>query len=210
MSNLESEQELVSKAIDGDTYALEHLLLDHYSRLEMHIAPKIPSQVRRQLATEDIMQEVFSQVFRDISSYKAREGASFFAWLRAIADHRLTDALRRVRSKKRGGDFHQLSKAAFAQTDSIVELIDIVCQDSHLPEKSAARRDAAQAIHVGVANLPLDQQQVIRERFFEGKKVEEIAESMGRTTSAVRGLIHRAQKNLADAMGRASIWLSSR
>lgn len=210
MSTTDQERDLITKAIGGDTVALEYLLLDHYSHLEAHVTPKIPSHARRQIAAEDIMQDVFSQAFRDIAKYEARDGASFFAWLRTIADHRLTDALRRLGRKKRGGDHQQLSQAALAQTSSVVDLIDMVCHESHAPDSSVAHREAAQAIHIGVANLPDDQRRVIRERFFEGKTVEEIATGMDRTTGAVRGLIHRAQKNLAEAMGRASQWLSSR
>jgi RNA polymerase sigma-70 factor, ECF subfamily len=210
MPNTDQEPDLIAKAIGGDTVALEHLLLNHYPRLEAHVTPKIPPRARRQLTAEDIMQDVFSQAFQDISNYEARDGASFFAWLRAIADHRLADALRRLGRKKRGGDHQQLSQAALAQTSSVMDLIDAVCHESHAPDKSVARHDAAHAIHVCVASLPDDQQRVIRERFFEGKSVEEIATDMDRTAGAVRGLIYRAQKNLAEAMGRASQWLSSR
>ncbi len=172
------------------------------------MAPKIPDRFRSQLSVEDVLQDVFVQAFRDIEKFEVRPDASFYAWLRSIADHRLADAIRRLSRRKRGGEFRQLHRATADQNSSIAELIDIIGQESHSPSRSVARHEAAHAIQVGVATLPDDQREAIQAKFFEGKSLDEIAAEMGRTKDAVRGLIHRAQKNLADFMGRSSQWLS--
>jgi DNA-directed RNA polymerase specialized sigma24 family protein len=59
-----------------------------------------------------------------------------------------------------------------------------------------------------MARLPADQREAIRESFLNGKTIEGVAQAMGRTVDAVRGLIHRGKKNLAEAMGRSSKWFS--
>ena len=112
--------------------------------------------------------------------------------------------------KKRGGDQHRISARDFARTSTIATLIDVVCHDSHLPDDSAVRRKAEMAIHVALASLPEDQRDVLWARYMEGQEVDEIAQQMGRTAAAVRGLIKRGKEKLADAMGRSSEWLSSR
>lgn len=202
------ESELLTAAMDGDTAALERLLLANYSRLEKHIAPRIPDSIQRYIGTEDVLQEVFTQAFRDISRYEVRSGTSFLIWLKTIADHRLVDVLRRIRAKKRGGQFRQLTPNDMELQSTVAQLIDLIWQSNATASKSVARSEAASAVNVGIASLPVDQRTAILAKYFEGKNVDVIAEEMNRSPGAVRGLIHRAQKSLADMMGRSSQWLS--
>ena len=205
MSEVVAEKALLETAVTGDTAAIEQLLLSHYSPLQQYVERKIPDRARRHFTAEDILQLVFSQVFRDIIRFESRGDGSFFAWLRTIADHRLIDALRKI---DRGG-VHHLSVAQFRDAGSIVELIDIVCQDSESPSKHVRKQEAARAMQIAIAGLPEDQKEVIRLHCLEQRPVEEIARETGRTEAAVRGLVHRGKKNLRNAMGRSSQWLSS-
>jgi RNA polymerase sigma-70 factor (ECF subfamily) len=210
MSDRDLEIALLNDAIAGDVVAFEQLLLKHFSALKRHIEPQIPPSVRRQLAAEDVLQETFAQAFRDISRVNSTSSASFYAWLKSIADHRLIDALRRVRRTKRGGQHHQLPGDVAKTDETIATLIDVMCHDSHPPDRSAARHEAEKAIRVAVATLAATQRDVICARYFSGKTIDEIARETGRTPGAVRGLIRRAKENLRAAMGRSSDWLSRR
>jgi RNA polymerase sigma-70 factor, ECF subfamily len=209
MSEFVAEKDLVAAAIDGDAVALERLLFANFSELERYVGPKIPDDVRQLVGTEDVLQEVLTQAFRDIRQFEHRTEGGFLAWLKTIADHRVTDALKRVRRKKRGGNRHRVTAADVVNTSTMATLFDLICADSHLPDKSAARREAECALQVALAGLPEDQRDAIHANFLQGKDVEQIAIDMGRTPDAIRGLIHRGKKNLADAMGRSSRWLSS-
>lgn len=210
MSELDAEKALVDAAVAGDVASLEQLLIGHLAALERHLAPRIPAEVRRHLGAEDVLQEVLTQAFRDIKQFQYRDDASFLAWLKTIADHRLADALKHIRRKKRGGDKHRLSSADFAQTSTVATLMDMVIHDSHVPDKSVMRRDAEAAIRVALASLPENQREAIRARYIEGQDVEQIVERTGRSPAAVRGLLKRGKAKLAEAMGRSSRWLSSR
>ncbi len=209
MSQSVAEKELVAAAIAGDSAALEQLLFENFSTLERYVEPKIPADVRQHVGAEDLLQDVMTQAFRDIRHFQYRADGGFVAWLKTIADHRTTDTLKRIRRKKRGGDRHQVTAADVAQSSTMATLFDLICQDSNLPDKSAARREAEQALQVALAGLPEDQRDAIRANFLHGKDVAQIALEMGRTPDAVRGLIHRGKKSLAEAMGRSSRWLSS-
>ena len=210
MSELIPEKALAEAAVAGDTAALEQLLLLNFPALERHVEPRIPVDARRQLGTEDVLQEVLAQAFRDIKQFQYREDGSFLAWLKTIADHRLADALKHLGRKKRGGDLNRLSSADFAQNSTVAMLLDIVGHDSRMPDDSVIRREATQAIHVALASLPENQRDVLRTRYIDGHEVEQIAQQTGRTAAAIRGLIKRGKEGLAEAMGRASQWLSSR
>ena len=210
MSEPVAEKALIDQAVAGDTTALEQLLLLHFPTLERHLEPRIPPDARRHLGAEDVLQDVLAQAFRDIKQFQYRDNGSFLAWLKTVAEHRLSDAIKHIGRKKRGGDQHRLSAVDFAKTSTVGTLIDIVCHDSHLPDDSAIRREAEMAIQVALASLPENQRDALRARYIEGQEVEQIAEKTGRTAGAVRGLLKRGKEKLAEAMGRSSQWFSSR
>lgn len=210
MSDRELDRTLLNSAVAGDAIAFEHLLLEHFSALRRHIEPQIPRTARRHLAAEDVLQEAFAQAFRDIGRVHATTSGEFFAWLKSIADHRLIDLLRMLRRSKRGGQRLQLSTFSAHAGASMANLLEVVGFDFNRPDRSAARREAEQAVRVAVATLPENQREVICARYFSGKSIDEIASNTGRTPAAIRGLIHRAKEQLRTAMGRSSKWMSRR
>jgi RNA polymerase sigma-70 factor, ECF subfamily len=206
MTEFDAELGLIRAAAGGDMAALEQLLWSHYSALERHIEPQIPADARKHFNVEDILQTTFSQAFRDISRFEPRGSGAFFAWLRTIADHRLVDALRKMRR----GSANQLSINQAGSLNSLTDLLDIVCHDSASASRNVSKDEALRALQIAIAGLPEDQQQVLRLNCLEEKSIAEVAAETGRTEAAVRGLIFRGKKNLAEAMGRSSRWLSSR
>lgn len=206
MGEVDSNLKLVDAAVAGDATALEQLLLTHYAALERHLEPQIPADARKHFGVEDILQTAFSQAFRDIRRFEARSGGAFFGWLRTIADHRLIDALRKMRR----GTANQLSCNHSVNSSSLAVLLDVVCEDAATPSKRIRRDEALRALHIAIAGLPEDQRLVVRLHCLEERTIEEVAAETGRTEAAVRGLIFRGKRNLAEAMGRSSRWLSSR
>lgn len=79
MLDLVAERVLIDAAMAGDSTAAEQLLLGHFSTLERHIGPKIPPAARRQIALEDVLQDVFAQAFRDIAKFDPQSPNSFLA-----------------------------------------------------------------------------------------------------------------------------------
>lgn len=203
-------QGLIAAAVSGDQFALERLLLAHYDRLSQHIQPSIPVSLQRLVGVEDVLQQTFLQAFRDIRGFRPQSDASFLAWLKTIADHRLLDTIRTLKRKKRGGGRRRIEAPEDPQASNLANLLELFSEDTHTPSRSVARREAVQAIQVAVAGLPDDYREAIRLRYLEGKGLEEIASSMDRTPGAVRGLLARGKEKMRDAMGRSSLWFSRR
>jgi len=208
MSEGNVQQELIAQAIGGGRVALERLLLEHYTRLSRHIAPRLAGPLKRLLSAEDIVQETFIQAIRDIGACTCRTEVSFAAWLNTIADHRLLDAVKKLKRKKRGGGHVHVHGMGDDAYGSMVNLVEMLSDGGHRPSQSAARREGVQAIQVGIAALPDDQRQAVRLHHLDGKSIEETAAAMGRTPGAVRGLLRRANQALRDALVRATLWLS--
>ena len=205
-----SEHQLIAQAASGDYVALERLLLANYDRLARSIGPKLPTSVQQVIDVDDILQQTFLQVFRDIRSFEAQSGASFFNWVRTIAENRLLDTIKGLKRKKRGGEHHRARAGEDGQGSSIKDLVEMLSAHGHSPSRSFARHEAIQAVQIGLASLPDDQREAIRLRFIGGKSLEEVADIMECTKAAVRGLIYRGKQELHDAMGRSSRWLSKK
>jgi RNA polymerase sigma-70 factor (ECF subfamily) len=194
----------------GDRLALEELLLTHAGQLSAHIARRLPATLASVVGVEDILQETLLQAYLEIGQLRDTTPQGFFAWLKSVADLRLLDALKAQQRQKRGAGFHRARQTADSLTGSLVELVDRLPGHAATASRLVARHEAVLALQVGMAGLPEDQQQAIRLHLLGGKNLDETAAAMGRTSSAVRGLVQRGKQNLAQAMGRASLWLSAR
>lgn len=206
----DAQRELVENAVAGDRAVLERLLLDCYGPLLRRIEPRMPPALRGVIGAEDIVQQTFTQVFRDIGSFEARDDAGVLAWMTTIAENRLRDAVRSQQRKKRGGDLRRVGAGGQRGADPTGDFLAMIAGRGHTPSKSLARREAIQAIHVALAGLPEEYRQAIQIRYFERRSLEETARLMNRTTGAVRGLVDRAKKKMRDALGRASVYLSTK
>ena len=210
MSSVAAEQELIAGAISGDREALERLLLDHYDRLARHIEPKIPASQQSLVGVDDILQKTFIQAFRDVHKFELHSAGSFVAWLKAIAENRLLDTLKALKRKKRGGDRLQVRPPAVGPSSSVADLVELLSDRIDTPSRVMARREAVQAVQIGLAGLPDDQRDAVRLRYLDGATVEQTAAAMDRTPDAVRGLVHRAKQALRNTLGHSSRWLSKR
>ncbi len=201
-----NEHELLLQAVAGDRASLERLLLLHYMPLSRRIAAKLPLMGQGVVAADDVLQQTFMQVFRDIRNFHPQTDASFQCWLNRIADYRAIDAVRSARRQKRGGDTTHLP--SYLNADSIQDLIKTLSADGRSPSQSAAGHEAVQAIQIAITELPANQRRALQLHCLEGQSLEAVAAELQCTKDAVRGLVDRAKRHLRAALGRSSQWLS--
>lgn len=206
MSQDSSEQQLVSKAKLGDKAALGELMFSSYDDLARYLEPRIPEPAKRQLSVEDAVQQTFAKAFQDFKNFEFRGDGSFRAWLRSIGEFRLRDAVKELQRKKRGGDRVQVDGA----TASMADVMTRLAGDDPTASRVLRHNEARQAMQNAIEELPEDYREVIRLRFFELKSIEETSQLMNRSQSSVRALADRAKKQLREAIGRISMYLSSR
>jgi RNA polymerase sigma-70 factor (ECF subfamily) len=175
-----------------------------------HLQPLIPVSAQSVLSVEDILQETFSQAFRDIRTFTPSTEKSFRTWLKAIAENRLRDAIKAQKRKKRGGGQKRVEPPAYSDEDSIAGLAEMLSAGRSTPSQSLAREEAVRAVQIAIAGLPEVYREVVRLRYLEGRSVEGVAAAMRRSPGAVRGLIDRAKLAMRETMGRASQYFSSR
>ena len=202
------ERKLIDLAVSGDCVALEQLLLDCYDRLLRHLAPKIPAKYRSVLSPDDVIQETYIHVFTSIGDFRPESDSSFYAWLVTIADNRFKDAFKALNRKKRGGDFQKVARRVEAQRSAVVDLVEMLSTGGASPSRVLSRREAECAVMVAIAELPGDYRRVVRLRYLEGREMAEIAQMVGKSAGAVRGILRRARERMRESLGRSSLYLT--
>ncbi len=95
MSQVDSESELIGRAVSGDRIALSQLLLLHYDALDRHVSARIPRQLQGLLRADDVLQQTIIRAAQAIDTFESRHERAFRGWLNTIADNLVRDALRR-------------------------------------------------------------------------------------------------------------------
>lgn len=137
-------------------------LYDRHSCLVYSVALRVLGDTG---AAEDVLQEVFLQLWRKPGAFDAARG-KLAPWLAVIARHKAIDQVRGRRE----------------QTD--IEDI-IVSVDAHLEEAADRERATAKA-RAALATMPAEQRRVLEMAFFQGLTHTEIAEQTGDPLGTVK------------------------
>jgi RNA polymerase sigma-70 factor (ECF subfamily) len=160
----------------GDQQTMTELF-DQYSGMVYSVALRVlndPGQA------EDVMQEIFFQVWRNPNAFVAGRG-SLGAWLAVMARNRAIDALRRRRP-----------------TDSVDDVV-LVSQSDIGSE--VERNRMMEKVRGALKDLPFEQQKSVEMAFFEGLTHSEIAERTGDPLGTVKTRIRSALMTLRKAIG---------
>ena len=143
-------------------------LYDRYSRLVYSVALRV---LREPAAAEDVLQEVFMQLWRNPDSFTAARG-SLGGWLAVVARNRSIDVLRRRR------------------TATSVDDLPLVAPGNLADE--AERNTLMQRARTSIQQLPRDQRKMLEMAFFDGLTHSEIAEMTGDPLGTVKTRIRTA------------------
>lgn len=144
-------------------------------------------ETRAHHAAEDITEQVFLQALRGLPAFDDRgldEGSTFKVWLFQICRNVLANERRRERRHPQA---------------SLDLALDIQAPDD--PATAVADRDEAARAWQVIQGLPDDRRRVLVLRFVEEMSAREIGEVTGRSPGAVRVLIHRALRDVANELG---------
>ena len=136
---------------------------------------------------QDVVQDIFLQVWRTAGSYDARRG-TVFSWVATLTRNRAIDRLRmrRRRSELLAGAAPELQPAAPAgETDSAASLWV---------------REKASAVRAALTDIPPDQQQAIELAYFGGLTQQEIAARLNEPLGTIKARIRRGLIRLKDRL----------
>ena len=165
-----------------------------FERLWRSLAPAVSGYMRLQGAPEpdDVVSEVFLSVFSRLDSFRGGEDR-FRSWVFTIAHHRLVD------------DWRQRGRGpAAAEGDHSHTLADTPGGDV---EEEALRQLSEQRVRRLCDLLAPDQRDVVLLRMVAGLSLEQTADALGKTTTAVKALQHRAVAALRRHLEREGVSL---
>jgi len=136
--------------------------------------------------SEDVLQEVFLQVWRRAGTFDEARGRAF-AWLATIARSRALDRLRAAGSRARLAD-----EAALEQADEVSDAaLDALNSETRAIVKNA------------LAELTDEQRKVLLLAYFEGLTQTEIAERLGDPLGTVKTRMRSGLIKLRELLGTA-------
>lgn len=200
-SGSDSMERLIARARERDEAALGELFDANAQRLLESVRAELGEKLRQRLESQDVMQQVYLDVLRDIERFESRGDDAFFQWLRRIAINRICDADRRgFRAAKRRGEV----RAADVGPDaSVVGLLEAIGGAGPRPSMAAGFGEQVRLLEGALAKLGEDQRQAIELRYLRQLNVAETAARMDRSERAVRSLCVRALIRLRELLGDA-------
>jgi RNA polymerase sigma-70 factor (ECF subfamily) len=178
----ESDADLLRRIKVGDQLALKTL----YGRHHVKIFRFAMRFVRSEPAAEDIVSEVFIDVWRSAANFEGRSEASTF--LLAIARNKAYSALRRRREDE-------------LDEDKAAEIED----DSDTPETTLQKKNKSDLLRVCLQRLSPQHREVMDLVYYHDKSVEEVAAIVGAPEGTVKTRMFHARKRLAELAKAAGI-----
>ena len=199
MTDAQQTQAWIVAVATGDELATRKLLAAYHPRLRAAAAARLDGPLKAHLEPEDVLQQVYLDVFRCIGQFEPRGPDAFVNWVLTILDHRIID-LRRAWHSQRRDVAREALLGEVGGSQSCYHLLEHVYADSQTPSRVARRDEAVGALLTSLGRISATHQEVIRLRFLEGRPVEEVAAQLGKTPGAVVALTRRALEALRTAM----------
>ena len=153
----------VEAAGRGDALAASKLLATFHPSLLARVSTRLESALRGRVEPEDILQQVYLQVIREIDRFDDRGEDSFLHWVTTILDNKLIDARRAAYRQSRN-----VAREMPAAGDSYWNLLDMIYADAGTPSRAARKDEAVGALLACVSGLSDLHRQVIQLRFLQG------------------------------------------
>lgn len=174
---LDPDSALVERMMSGDEGALS-ALYDRYSGMLYGMLMRI---LRDQQAAEEILQDLFFQLWRGAERFDAGRG-SLPAWLMVIGRNRAISRLRRRDRREIPEDSEDFSMQSVACSTNV--------------EDEATRRMLIQRLKIAMQSLPREQREAVELAYFEGMTQTEIAQRTGSPLGTVKTRIRTAMQSL--------------
>jgi RNA polymerase sigma-70 factor (ECF subfamily) len=165
----------------GDSAAWEALVRTH----ERRVFNSCDRFTKSGTEAQDLTQEVFLRLFRNVQSFRPESGGSFLVWMGRMTRNLLIDNYRR-RSQDR-------------ITGKLVR--EPPCRDAR-PDGLLAAREVRGRLHAAIEKLPPGLREVIVLREIEELEYRQIADALGIPEGTVKSRLSRARAELARSIQR--------
>ena len=177
-----SDEVLIGRIASGDRLAMQVLFARHHVRVYRFVLRLVRDESR----AEDLISEVFLDVWRQADRFEGRSAVS--TWLLAIARFKALSALRRRPDEELDEETRR----------AIEDPIDD-------PEVALEKKDKSAMIRKCLTKLSAEHREIIDLVYYHEKSVEEVAEIVGIPENTVKTRMFYARKRLAELLKAAGI-----
>ena len=180
-AELELEIDLLKRTGEGDRRSFEELY-ERYSGVLYSTAFRI---LNDQTAAEDVLQDVFVQIWEKAPLYDAARGKPL-TWAVTMTRNKSIDRLRSQQRRNRLRDEMETQASIFEEFSD----------RSSLDEVQSAEK--GEMIRRAIQQLSKEQRQAIELAFFSGMSQSEIAETIGEPLGTIKARIRRGMMKLKE------------
>jgi RNA polymerase sigma-70 factor (ECF subfamily) len=177
-----SDEALIEFIADGDKRAMQVL----YARHNVRVFRFIVRLTGNQTLAEDLVSEVFLDVWRQAEAFEAKSAVS--TWLLAIARYKALSALRRRTEE------HLDDRMAASIEDT-----------SDNPETVVHTRDRNSVVQKCLTQLSAAHREVIDLVYYHEKSVDEVARIVGVPPATVKTRMFYARSKMADLLKQSGV-----
>ena len=175
-----SDEMLIRRIAHGDQLAMRAL----FGRHRVYLYRWLLRLVGDEALAEDLLSDVFLDVWRQAAAFEARSSVS--TWLLAIARYKALSARRR-------------------RTDAELDekVVATVADTADDPEVALQKKTRPELLRHALVRLSPEHGEVVDLVYFHGKSVKEVAEIVGIAEATVKTRMFYARKRLADLVAAA-------
>src|SRR5690348_11596437 len=177
-----SDEALIARIADGDRAAMQALYVRHQVRVYRFVL----RLVRNHTVAEDVVSDVFLDVWRQAGTFEGRSAPS--TWLLAIARFKALSILRRKPEEE-------------LNADGATPLLD----PADDPELAVQKIDTGAILRQCLGTLSREHREVIDLVYYHEKSVEEVARIVGIPEATVKTRMFYARKKLYGLLKAAGI-----
>jgi RNA polymerase sigma-70 factor (ECF subfamily) len=175
-----SDEMLIARIAGGDRLAMQTLFARHRTAVYRWLLRMVGNEA----TAEDLLSDVFLDVWRQADRFQARSSVS--TWLLAIARFKALSA-RRVRKD--------------AELDETIEAT--VADPSDNPEIMLQKKNRDALVREALNSLSLDHKEIIDLVYYHEKSVDECAQILGVPAGTVKTRMFYARKKMAEMVKAA-------
>jgi len=187
-----SDNELITRYIDGDEVALKQLITRHQKKVFSYILMSVKN---RELA-EDIFQDTFIKVINTLKSDNYKEEGKFLQWVMRIANNLKIDYYRKVQ------------RMPVFESNSDFNIFDVLNGTDPSIEQKIITEQIYSDVKGLVKYLPEEQREVLEMRIYDDVSFKDIAELTGVSINTALGRMRYALINLRKLIKEKNVIIS--
>ena len=171
------DEALVARIAEADQLAMRTL----YGRHRVRVYRFIRQMVKNPAAAEDLVSDVFLDVWRHAGRFEGR--CLVATWLLSIARHKALSALRKKREE---------------ELDP--EMANAIPDSADNPETAIVKKDRGAALRQCLTKLSPEHREIITLVYYHERSVEEVSDIIGIPRNTVKTRMFYARKKLAELL----------